>query len=795
MSFVNDVNIYKKMVSQEIIQKPCTINETSAEFMVLPKCEHSEETLIVGEEIIVDENIDINQISEEVICKQKDTSEYFEESMNATMSVEYAEDAMSLSGENTSRQKWLSNDVNKEELLLSESEESEAETYNKVIVDDQDGDEETIATFVTAAGQQLALYAVEDSDEIFAVAVYDESGEPPTNFQFLMKSDVERLIGEGAVRTVKKPTQIKRQLLTTESPIFFPKSEPINDISMDNENKIMSNENERIQEKEYILEENSNLMKHSNLNLGTKRVSNIIYATNEKQPDVTYLMMDDCSANMDNSEEYQEDDKSDSEFVEQSTVQYILFEGDQSDSELTFDEIHKTLQNLKANAAKKQMNKKIINRDQNNFGNLKETEYETSVYQNSNVSNKMSNSLTKRKFNLLDSQQELLETLANSSADLMPSSTNLDISNGSIEYTSPESSQIQYKTKRSRKQQLISVNREDSEIIIQPASLVTEEDNNVRKRVRRNKRVAHSRYRQRNTDSKRMKKVKRKEVEIIEIDIDEEESILQSERDVVEITIDDSKDKYSSDKENEIIMVGDSDDESQQSNSKAILLQCQHCLRNFRQQRALETHLRVCSKSPSNTIRFNEQKLKHANGTTEDTVKKQYACKICQQKFDVVVALARHVRSEHSQRKKRRFSKLSVERPSIEIKEKKEHIEPKKQTIIKKIKRKRNQRPKCTWEVKKLSCSDCGRWFPSAALLRAHCLQHGTKKSEQQIRRCQICKKLIRSRLLFVQHLKKHRNLQKNIKSVPNIQKKLHTTRSVTSKITTLRKRGRSRKL
>lgn len=65
---------------------------------------------------------------------------------------------------------------------------------------------------------------------------------------------------------------------------------------------------------------------------------------------------------------------------------------------------------------------------------------------------------------------------------------------------------------------------------------------------------------------------------------------------------------------------------------------------------------------------------------------------------------------------------------------------------------------------------------------------------EQQIRRCQICKKIIRSRLLFVQHLKKHRNLQKNTKSVSNIQKKLHTTRSVTSKITTLRKRGRSRK-
>lgn len=51
----------------------------------------------------------------------------------------------------------------------------------------EDSDEETIATFLTSAGQSLALYAVEDSDEVFAVAVYDGSGEPPTNFQFLMK--------------------------------------------------------------------------------------------------------------------------------------------------------------------------------------------------------------------------------------------------------------------------------------------------------------------------------------------------------------------------------------------------------------------------------------------------------------------------------------------------------------------------------------------------------------------------------------------------------------------------------
>lgn len=72
-------------------------------------------------------------------------------------------------------------------------------------------------------------------------------------------------------------------------------------MSMNNENKIISNENEKIQEKEYVLEETPCPMKNSNLNLGVKRVPNIIYATDEKQPDVTdvtYVMMDDCSVNM-----------------------------------------------------------------------------------------------------------------------------------------------------------------------------------------------------------------------------------------------------------------------------------------------------------------------------------------------------------------------------------------------------------------------------------------------------------------------------------------------------------------
>ncbi|XP_076382227.1 uncharacterized protein LOC117224950 isoform X1 [Megalopta genalis] len=794
MSFIDNVDSYKKMVSEEIIQTPCTMDENSTEFMVLPKYERIEESLVVGEEIIVDENLDLNQqISEETICESKETSEYFERNIDTTIPIEYVEDSVPLSTRNIAKQKWLSNDTINDDILLPEPEESESEvSCSRMTSDDQYEDEETIATFVTATGQQLALYAVEDSEEIFAVAMYDESGVPPTSFQFLMKADVERLIGEGAVRTVRKPTQIKKQLLTTQPPIFFSKNDTTDDVLIHSEKKIISTKNQKIQKKDNSWEENSTLMDDSNLNLHMKRVPNIIYTSDDKHSDLTYLMMDNCSVNIaDNSDEYQEEDESDNEILEQSTVQYILFEGDQSDSELTFDEIQATLRNLKtaeSKSSRRQLNKKM-DTEQNNFVNIKQTECDHSIDNSSNC-NHIANTLSERKLNSVDSEKESLESFTDSTMNEISNNANLDLSNGSIECVSPESTQIQYKTKRSRKQQLISVNREDSEIIIQPASLLSEEDKNVKKRGKRKK------YRQRNRETKRMKKVKRKEVEVIEIDVDEEENMLQSKRDVVEITIDDSKDKCSSDKENEIIMVGDSDEESSQSNSKKLLLQCQHCARNFRQQRALETHLRVCSKSPSNLIRFKEQKMKHSNRTNEDAVKKQYTCKICQQKFDVVVVLARHVRSEHSQKKKRRFSKSSIERSSIEVEEKKEPIETKKQlTMIKKIKRKRNQRPNCTWEVKKLSCSDCGRWFPSAALLRAHCLQHGTKKTEHKIRRCHICQKLIRSRLLFVQHLKKHRSMQKNIKTISNIQKKLHTTRSVTSKITTLRKRGRPRKL
>lgn len=55
---------------------------------------------------------------------------------------------------------------------------------------------------------------------------------------------MERLIREGAVRTVKKPTQIKRQLVTTQPPVFIPKEEITGDIiKTENRTELIKNRN------------------------------------------------------------------------------------------------------------------------------------------------------------------------------------------------------------------------------------------------------------------------------------------------------------------------------------------------------------------------------------------------------------------------------------------------------------------------------------------------------------------------------------------------------------------------
>lgn len=162
-------------------------------------------------------------------------------------------------------------------------------------------------------------------------------------------------------------------------------------------------------------------------------------------------------------------------------------------------------------------------------------------------------------------------------------------------------------------------------------------------------------------------------VEVIDLEVDEEEQ--QTTRNVVEITLDDNKDKYSSDKENEIIMVRDSDsdssdDEEEEEDEKNEwqpgghltklngVMRCKYCSRNFRLRRTLNMHLLVCQKSPTKTLNLGKRKPK---SKTNENVKKQFTCKICQEKFDAVVVLARHVRLMHSQRKKSKLS-LSLEK-------------------------------------------------------------------------------------------------------------------------------------
>jgi len=160
-------------------------------------------------------------------------------------------------------------------------------------------------------------------------------------------------------------------------------------------------------------------------------------------------------------------------------------------------------------------------------------------------------------------------------------------------------------------------------------------------------------------------------VEVIDLDVDEEEQ--QTTRNVVEITLDD-KDEYSSDKENEIIMVRDSDsdisEEEEEEDGKNVwqsgdhltklngVIRCEYCSKNFRYRRTLNMHLLICQKSSTKALNLGKRKPK---SKANKKVKKQFSCKICPEKFDAVLALARHVRLEHLSKKKNKLS-LSSEK-------------------------------------------------------------------------------------------------------------------------------------
>ncbi|XP_011695335.1 PREDICTED: uncharacterized protein LOC105454433 isoform X2 [Wasmannia auropunctata] len=807
MSFTSELDVCGQVVAQGIILRSEFLESEPKQCAALfPKQDNVGESQVINEEIVVSTN---GHSPGEVDCQRTEATLDFEESLETCVDTaarfEESIVGIPLTEDSSITEKWDGENV--EAPILKENELKE-----------QEDDEETIATFVTAEGQHLALYAVEDSDEIFAVAVYNESDEPPNNFQFLMKADVERLIGQGAVRTVKKPSQMKRRVFTGPPPMFCRKEDgflsqvndktSICDASFNSKQTVSQEENGRVEGNYEISQNYSDFITKVN-----SKSSDSVHTAVDEQSDITYLMMDDSFVNIAEQSHECQDDLED-ELMEHSTVQYILLEADhQSDSELTFDEIQATLQNMKMPCKKsfETNDKKSGGKSpDNSLSILRETSMKVDSPLNEDAveSEPCSSprSTIDRTCVTESDRQRLIDTLTGTSPP-------------TVMATSQTSGKV--KVKRSRKQQLISVDRDDGEIIIQPALMMNEELAN-KKRTRRRQTLS-SQIRVAMAAGKRIKRTKRikrrKVVEVIDLDVDEEDQ--QTTRNVVEITLDDNnKDKYSSDKENEIIMVRDSDsdrsddddDDDDESDWRPGgghltklngVIRCEHCSRNFRYRRTLKMHLLVCQKSPAKALNLDKAK---SRGRAGGKAKKQYACKICQEKFDAAVALARHVRATHSQRKKK--LRLSTEKSSSKslrsVQEKEMSLSSsseeeeesdegktteKELSMLARVKRKR-KRINYSLQTKKLNCVDCGRWFPSTALLDAHSLQHGIKKE----RKCHICKKFMKSRLLFLRHMRMHNDTQRGTGSSTRIMRRKLRARPSTRKIATPRKRGRPRK-
>ncbi|XP_066585742.1 uncharacterized protein [Prorops nasuta] len=797
MSLDVDSETLDNIVLEEIAHRQnFEVSENGLEYILMQKAEYGQDTLqVIGEEVVVDnikdECKDLSKYINSVVAQSQ--SSY--DKMIGT-SLETVSHSSSICPLTVKNKKWLPNYINKELSVALDVEENSSQLCTEIKTDDYESDEETIATFVTAAGQQLALYAVEDSEEIFAVAVYDETGNPPNNFQFLMKSDVERLIGEGAVRTVKKPTQIHKQTLSSQPPMFLPKQYGISR-STNNENKITIDIKKK-REKNRILRKRP----PSYLKANTDLESNFFYTSIDKHSEVTYLMVNSNSCDYGYSKNKHDIDD-DNEVLQQSTVQYIFFESDQSESELTFDDIQSTLNNLKTESKGLQRNviiKKekenhetrkmfISNPEIDNFKSLNplllsqtvplnSTNYECmSEITNLDMQNESTNNCSEVDHQLINGRNDLVKILSNSNNDI-----NLTLCENHTQCLKTPMHQ-HFKTKRSRKQQLTTVNREDSEIIIQAADFLNIEDDNIRKKSKRKKKILPYKTYYKKLNKKRTGKIKPTEVEIIEID-NEEEYLDEQRRDIVEITLDDTKEKNSSDKENDVIMVRDSDEEVKDSNNQlSTNLCCVHCLKSFRLHRTLNTHLQICSQSPSYSVNLRLSEMKKPEILSEKCMKKEFTCRTCAEKFDAALVLARHVRSQHSQRKKNKLNNLVNNKSEDSLSPKPTRTK----FLTTRPKQQINAKTNVSWKKKDLTCLDCGRWFPSCALLKAHCLQHATKNSDRFIGKCPICRKQTRSKSIFILHLQEHNK----IKISKFVNKKNKTVR----KIISTKKKGRPRKL
>lgn len=178
----------------------------------------------------------------------------------------------------------------------------------------------------------------------------------------------------------------------------------------------------------------------------------------------------------DESHENNQEAEQNEEPMERSTVQYILFDEDQSDSELTFDEVQKTLENQRKPSRREARDVSVDSeqsdsKSQDDYSCVKrEILRESSMDMNSSlemdtVPDEAESACAAQtpSENESDDRQRLIDTLTDS----------------------PSTEKTQPRLKRSRKQQLTSMNRDDGEIIIQPASMLSEEELTGKKRGRR----------------------------------------------------------------------------------------------------------------------------------------------------------------------------------------------------------------------------------------------------------------------------------------------------------------------
>jgi len=114
---------------------------------------------------------------------------------------------------------------------------------------------------------------------------------------------VERLINEGAVRTVKKPIQMKRRLVTTQPQVFYHKEnfEGMGEQVDDKESSVFNaidNERNVAQEENCTIEQNHQAHQTFDSVEISSTSNDLIYDTTDTQSDMTYLMMDDNSSNI-----------------------------------------------------------------------------------------------------------------------------------------------------------------------------------------------------------------------------------------------------------------------------------------------------------------------------------------------------------------------------------------------------------------------------------------------------------------------------------------------------------------